>query len=135
MESPFEAGFELTNDIGNERVRPSAAPSCGQPGNAGCRVDQGHRVGRETCRFGYAQLDERKLARRQDAFAIGARAARCQSRAALQHRNSSEAWLLPRAVAVRLAPEERVLASITGANGSGMALTDQRVIRWRPPGM
>jgi len=28
-----------------------------------------------------------------------------------------------------------VLASITGANGSGMALTDQRVIRWRPPGM
>ncbi len=41
---------------------------------------------------------------------------------------------IPQSVLVRLDVGETVLASTHGAQGSGMAVTDQRVVRWRPPG-
>jgi hypothetical protein len=42
--------------------------------------------------------------------------------------------LLPRPVIGRLEPGERPLVVIAGAQSSGLALTDRRIVRWRPPG-
>ena len=41
---------------------------------------------------------------------------------------------LPRQLIARLEPGENAQAWLAGAHGSGLALTDRRVIRWRPPG-
>ena len=41
---------------------------------------------------------------------------------------------IPRGVAARLDAGEVVTAAVTGAQGSGMAVTDRRLVRWRPPG-
>jgi len=41
---------------------------------------------------------------------------------------------IPPGVAARLGAGEQLMAALTGAQGSGMAVTDRRLIRWRPPG-
>jgi len=41
---------------------------------------------------------------------------------------------IPPGVAARLGAGEQLAAALTGAQGSGMAVTDRRLIRWRPPG-
>jgi hypothetical protein len=41
---------------------------------------------------------------------------------------------IPPRVARRLDPTERPLATMLGAQGAGIVITDQRVVRWRPPG-
>jgi hypothetical protein len=41
---------------------------------------------------------------------------------------------LPRQLQRRLEPGERAEAWLDGAHGSGLALTNRRLMRWRPPG-
>jgi hypothetical protein len=41
---------------------------------------------------------------------------------------------LPTPVVRRLQPGEQPIVAIAGAQGSGIVLTDRRLIRWRPPG-
>jgi hypothetical protein len=41
---------------------------------------------------------------------------------------------LPRQLTRRLEPGEIAQAWLAGAHGSGLALTNRRIIRWRPPG-
>jgi hypothetical protein len=41
---------------------------------------------------------------------------------------------LPTAVTARLDEDEPPVASLVGAQGSGLVVTSRRVLRWRPPG-